>query len=445
MAVDYTNLFENIGEYVQRVNDFIALYAALDTDLSEIESELQSNGRYDILSGQYEKFLGFKQQVLSWASDMRSKVVEILTHRTTVLAQLNLAGNSDLSAVLKELHRAMVDDEESIEACEVTIGAVVEDKENTNAGSVLTSKVLDGYSAPHTSYPANPHYANVDSELSGTSDTIVITCINDSETDSATEGHEKFTYGGKPAQGNAFDWYDYGSGTGSSIQPLQASTIFTNCEFEDFTSNAPTGWDIDAGVAGTHIFEETVNVQRGDSALKFTGDAALASIKISQTMTDRALVPLRRYIVGFWVEGHADITDGTLTIQFEGTGYTAASGEKIEMDDAALAAATAYTFKHFWITMPAEIPDDFELVIKWTGTPSAHSIYVDGGGVAPAVYYNGIAFAIYAGSEKFLREDRFTFTVTNDNNGVFQTFFRKAFGVQLPSSGAPTQADTLAT
>jgi hypothetical protein len=86
-----------------------------------------------------------------------------------------------------------------------------------------------------------------------------------------------------------------------------------------------------------------------------------------------------------------------------------------------------------------------KLVIKWTGTPSAHNIFIDGGGVAPVTYHNGVNFMVYAGTDKFIRNDRFSLTVSNDNNGVFQTFFRKTYGMQLPSTGSPTNADTLAT
>jgi hypothetical protein len=115
------------------------------------------------------------------------------------------------------------------------------------------------------------------------------------------------------------------------------------------------------------------------------------------------------------------------------------------MNAAALAAQTTFGWKYFWIVMPQEIPDDFELVIKWTGTPSAHSLYVNGGGFKEATYFNGHAAMMVAGDEPLIRGDSFTYTVTNDYAGVFQTAFAKLFGVQLPSDATPTQADSLAT
>jgi hypothetical protein len=61
------------------------------------------------------------------------------------------------------------------------------------------------------------------------------------------------------------------------------------------------------------------------------------------------------------------------------------------------------------------------------------------------VYHGGVAAAVVPGSSRFAAGDRFTFTVSNDAAGVFQEAFRKNYGVQLPSSGAPTIADALAT
>ena len=105
----------------------------------------------------------------------------------------------------------------------------------------------------------------------------------------------------------------------------------------------------------------------------------------------------------------------------------------------------AFEWKYFYVNMPDEIPDDMELVIKWTGTPSTHSVYIDGGGVAAPVWHNGVNFFVYAGSEQFVKNDRFTLAVTQNGTGLFQNWFRKTYGVQMPSSGAPSISDGLAS
>lgn len=449
MAVNYDDLFENVGELVQRINDFEDLYAALDTDFSEIESDLQANGRSDVLSGIYQQFEGFKTNINQWIDTLKGKTTEVLTNRTSILVELpGLLGASDINSVLVELYRDMVANSETIDASTVTIGSVTASTANVAPGSLLTTKVLDGFNAPHPGFIVNRLYNGINSELAGVSDTLTIICTVDSESGGATEGQETFQYGGKVAPPNRYHWNSYGSGSGGQISTVQAGGILSNMEFETFTStNTPSSWDIDgSAVAGTHIFVETSSVHRGDSALKLTGNATITSIQISQTLAANAVQPLRRYLVGFWVLGNASISAGTLTIQFEGTGYTAASSEKIVLNAAALAALTSYTWESFWINMPAEIPDDMELVIKWTGTPSAHSVRIDGGGMGPATYFDGVGFALYAGADKFIRGDRFVFAVTNNNAGTFQEAFRRLYGMQMPSDtgGTETTLDSLA-
>jgi hypothetical protein len=446
MAVNYTDLFENIGEYVQRTNDFVGLYSALDTDLSEISSELQANGRYDVLSGQYEQFTGFKGQVLGWISSMKGKVVELLMHRSTVLEQLSLGGNVNLQTVLIEIFRDM-NGSQSVDANTVTVGSVTEDKANANAGTLLVGKVLDGVSQPHPGYLANPLYDGLDSELAGVSDTLVVTCTTDSETDNVREGRESFAFGGKPSNGDQYHWNSYGSGGGSQITTVQGSGMLLNMDFEDFTTNVPDSWTVVTGTAGTHILEEATNVLHGDASLELIGNASLAEIKLTQSVATGTFRPKKRYLLAAYVKGNGSITSGTLTIQFEGTGYTASSGEKIEMDEIALAAQTSFGLEYFYINMPDEIPDDLALVIKLNDTPSAHSIYIDWMGIGPVTYFNGVHLAMVAGEDNFLRDDRFIVDISNNEAGVFQTAFRKMFGFQLPSDAGGTETidDALAT
>lgn len=443
MAVNYTDLFENLGEFVQRVNDFQALYAALDTDFAEIEADLDANAMQDVLSGTFETISGFKGNLLGWIGAMQIKTTQLLVHRETVLEELNIQ-SADVRTVLVEMYRDMTANTQHVKRSTVTVGAVTELKTNANAGTLLVNKVLDGVTQPHGSFPAVWEYNGADSELAGTSETIWAQCIRDSESDGATEGGETFQVNGQVAPSSPFSWQAFGSGAGPSLTVLQGASIMSNLEMENFTANIPSGWTLDAGTAGTQVLNETSTIKRGSSALRFTGNASVASIQVSQNAPS-SFKPRKRYYVGFWLRGTAGASAGTFTIQFEGTGYTAASSEKITLNAAAVAALTSYAWHGFYINWPTDVPSDMELVIKWTGTPSAHSVYIDGGGVAPVVYHNGVNFVVYAGSEKFLRTDRFSLTVSNDDLGVFQTFFRKSYGVQLPSNAAPSQADTLAT
>jgi hypothetical protein len=443
MAVNYDDLFGDVGEFVQRVNDFEGLYTDLDTDFSDIEADLDANGRQDILSGTYEIFEGFKSQVSGWIGRMIGKVSQRLVHRETILDELGLQG-TDLPNVLIALYRDMVDNAKTILNSTVTVGAVTEDKTNADAGSLLVDKVLDGVNQPHSGFVANWEYNGVDSELAGT-ETLWVECVTDSVSGRLSDGAEQFRVFGEVTIPSPYSWKEFGSGVGMTFTALQGHSLLANLEMEDFSANLPASWTLDSGTAGTHVFEDTGTVKRGDSALKFTGDGVQAAIQISQEVSAGLLTPRKRYLCGFWVMGQVATTSGVLTIQFEGTGYAAASDEKIELDAVTLAAMTDWEFQHFYINWPTDPPADMALVIKWDGTPSAHNARIDGGGFAPVVYHNGVNVMVYAGSEKFLMTDRFRSAISNDEAGVFSTFFRKAYGFQLPSDAAPTHSDAYAT
>ena len=96
--------------------------------------------------------------------------------------------------------------------------------------------------------------------------------------------------------------------------------------------------------------------------------------------------------------------------------------------------------------MPTEIPSDFKLVINMTNTlTSAKTVSIDALNFGPVEYHGGINAVVISGAGKFRKDDNFTFSVTNNDSGVFQTFFRKGIGIQLPSAGSPSIADSLAS
>jgi hypothetical protein len=196
-------------------------------------------------------------------------------------------------------------------------------------------------------------------------------------------------------------------------------------------------------------------VYRGSKSLVFIGDGAQATIQVSQALTESELDPYRRYCILSQIgkSGLAAIGSGTLTIQLEGTGYTAASSEKIELNAAALAALggtnidyDSYTLQSCYINMPSDIPSDLKLVVKVTGTlTDGARVLIDNMAFGPVTYFGGTHVVLSSGRDKWLAGDKITWTVSNDDAGVIQTFFRKAYGLQLPSSGSPTIAEALAS
>lgn len=412
--------------------------------LDSIESSLNGTSRHDLLDGVPSLFDGFKDAVIAWSDALAGKVDERLIHRVTVLSELPGVGNSTaLQDVLVELYRDMIDQAQSIKLNTVTLGSATADSGNTGNGTVMNDKVLDGVSVPFDGGFANLEWKGTNSELCVASETMTLTCISDEDTDGLPAGEEIFLWEGEAQPDTPLGWKTEGSGVSLSIPTLNAHNLISNRNFESWSANVPESWDLDNGTAGTHISQETLasNVYRGDSAAKFSGDGAEATIQISQTIPLRLLTPNRRYLLTCFVRGSAAIAAGTLTIQFESPsgGYTAGSTEKITMSSSDLSTQTTYGREEFYFTVPNKIPDDLELVVKITGTlTSAKDVWVDSLAFGPVEWGGGLNVAIVAGSIQFVRGDRFTFTVANDDIGAFQEYFRKRHRFQFPSNASPT-------
>ncbi len=69
---------------------------------------------------------------------------------------------------------------------------------------------------------------------------------------------------------------------------------------------------------------------------------------------------------------------------------------------------------------------------------------------APATYYNGLGWVWWpphhtaADKSKVPLGHLTSIAVSNNNNGKFQTFFRRAYNIQLPTADSPTVNDALA-
>jgi len=449
MGVTYSDLFEDVGEFVERVNQFRTwANTDLETMFQEIAVELNGNGRYDVLNGVSPTFEGYKDTVVGWAGSMASKVTERLTHLDTVLEQLALFGGSGIDKVLEALIRDMIVNVQTVKRSTATVGAVTVDTGNNgypDTAQVLTTKALDGVTRPGSAMPAHAKYVGVDSELVVPTETMTLVVAGDSESDGLTEGNERLDWTGGIAGRGVFDWRSEASGSGPRITAANGAGLVSGGEFEMFAANVPSGWTIDNGVAGTTIFEESTaaQVHRGSKALKFTGTGAAATLKISQAMG--TLTPRKGYCLAFWLKGGAAILSGTLDVKFEGTGYTAAASEKVSLTQPQLASQTAYGLKSFFINLPVDIPSDFKLTITVGGTlTSGASARIDGLVFAPVNWHGGVGLVVVGGKNKLLRGDKFSFSVSNDALGVFQEFFRRYYKVQLPSSITPSISDALA-
>lgn len=445
MAINYTNLFTMLGKLVKGVNNVKTYYGELDTDVGAVQTAYSTYGQFNLLQRVPDTWRNFKENVYGWIGQINGQAFSLLTDRELILKELPIGSGASIQEVMPLLMANMVANSQHVTKSVVTIGSVTTTSVNASVGEAFVDEVLDGYTAPGAGMSPSKSYNGLTTQMAE-DDTVSLICTQDSESGGTLEGYESFQWTGLPTNPGLYHYLSFGTGSNVTLQPLNSYSFITNGEFESFATNTPTAWTIVSGTVGTHILKETSVVQRGSSSLKYTGDGTQATISISQAPVLSQLIPLKRYMVGVWVRGTSATANGTLTIQFEGTGYTAGATEKIEMDSTALSAATTWALKKFYINLPLEIPDDFKLVVKVTGTlTNAKSVYIDGLVLGPVNYVNGVNVAIVAGKNKFLKGDKFTFTLSNNDAGVFQTWFRKATGYQIPTDNSPAISDSLAT
>ena len=442
-AGQYTDLFEVIGEYVQRINEFETIISDLDTDLSEIRTELINHSypieTYADLDSVFESF---QQSVISWINTLTSRIRILLSNDDVILDKF--VTTAGWEGVLTELYLDMQNTSQSILKNTATIGAVSVATVNSDVNTVVTGKVLDGYNAAVSGGQIHEYQAGEDSELAPTSDTISIICVDDSTQRGVSEGRETFEMGANDGR-VGYVIGDKGSGVGQSLRPLSMSTSdfgFSNFDFETWTDASTLGTWTKVG-AGDPT-RDGADQYKGTYGASFVGDGA-TNWEFSQAITVGSLNRYRRYCLACYVKGEAGIADGDLEIIFEGTGYTAGSSEKITMDDAALAAQTSYGVEYFFVNMPSEIPDDLKLSVKISNNlTNAKTVRIDHMQFGPVEYFAGIHVNVIDGAGKTLKNDKFSFTLANDDAGLFQTFFRKGMQLQLPSAAVPSISDTLA-
>lgn len=393
-----------------------------------------------------------------------------LLDRATVLVPLQ-TGNDNIYSILRLLIRDMFNGPESIKANVFSIGSVTAGTNNVGNGSVFGDLTLDAVSNPCQRYPGNPLYRGVASELV-IPETVTVTCVADAYGQVLPEfqgvyngrliepnyiaGNELFyVCGNIPSAGRVSSGQfgsgfgvdeNEGSGKGPIFYGMDANLgtpdtmLIQNNSFEFGTSNEPTNWGADsAGNAGTNVFLSTGEFFQGSKSLNFLGAGGTATIRRAQSMDSQYITGGKKYVLSCWIKSSAPVAAGDVTICFyASSGYTASSSEKISI--AAASLPSDWTFYKFHVVMPSPIPSDFKLKIEVTGTLTAtENIYFDQINLKAAEWSGGFSVQAYNGSTPSRVGDVWSFPITQSASGIFQTFCRRWWGVQLPSKTDGTE------
>lgn len=363
---------------------------------------------------------------------------------TEIVQADNPQPSTDPTVILAEVVRQMKAGTQSVLRCAVA-QSVTAGSSNVGDPTVICS-VTGRYGVPQ-------EYAIAES-LVGT----ITSDHNGAGAGTATAGQEPMTILGSAALTNKFasDWPD-GSGANASLNivdpTLDASggNLLTNSNFETFTvANTPDSWTVLVGTVGTDILKATTNTYASTSAcLQFVGGSNLTSV--AQTLT--TLKPATVYGVRFWIRTDVQPAAGVLAIQLvDGTNTVvnddAGTANTVTNTLSSTTAATWTAVSGFFRT-PTNMPATIKLRVRLSTAMSSGSVVnIDYGAMTPAtqLYTAGPYVAAFRGATDVVYGDRWTFAITNDRAGKFQTFFEQAFdmsskGLILPSLASSNTID----
>lgn len=437
MAVDYTKIFTVIGSNVDKVNDYYAYIATFTSDQAALETILSAQSLVRLEGDLVDDYAGLKNDVSNWVSLFVGRVSTVLTDETLIGANFSFGASPSLNEVFPLLIADMVSGDKNVTANTATVGSITKTCTNTLVGTLLLGTRLDGVTPPMEGAIAIPSYLNLTSQLTPTAETLTFTCIADSE-GTTERGSEVFEITGTGAGSEAFSPEGENIGNLGNITCIDnlASVYLSNASFDNWTASEPDNWT-NEGDSGTYSEGATVVYGTG-SSLKTT--QADGELHLTQAIDNSLFIRRKSYWLSVWAAKDTDVgSDQTITI-------TLKDDSGVFNSLAVNPTDTAWTnFKRQFVP-PIEIVGDVVVDIASGVLDSGNDpVLLDNLVIVPCDYYAGISVAVTSGPDKFLIGDQLSVPISNSNAGKFQTFFRKAFKIQLPTDATPTISDSLVT
>ena len=446
MAFNSTQLFTVLGKYIKAINamdGFISTYGAIDTDLETI---MNSQGYLEYYSDVPDMATSIQNGVTTWINNLITNSKNIFLDRENVLEELAIS-SFDFDTVLKSIHEYMYYSDKTFKESLITLGGDTGTGTTTilpsgtgpftTTAKIIVSDKMSATQAPRSGFLANPLYNNVSSQLAA-SGTISLRC-----TSSGSIGSETIQLYGSNQKTNPYNKFTENPGPGPSlVNAHNNSVIATNWDFTSWTNDDPTGWSISGGVSGTDWEKSATQPEY----------LLINSNGVSLSQLVPAMTPGVMYMVGVYWKPVAATGSCVLGVHLD---YD--SSELIAVNSHTKAYDTTDFYSYDFLSIPQDAPDTLTLTISTT-LSAAEQIKLYKVVVVPVVYYNGLAWVAWSGNtfntgadpastDTFNLNDTGSIAIVNGDEGVFQTFFNKAYKTQLPTatSGAETVSESLAT
>ena len=465
MALDTTDLFTIVGKYIKAVNTWNGYLAALETAKGEIFTVLEAEDLEDLYVDLPSQFAGFQSAVSSWINSTIGEVEDLLTDEEYVLENLPIS-NTDVVSVLNAIYDQMVAESDTIKSSVVSLGGSDTDYSafQFNNGDALVTgsrprvfvtRTLDGVNNPSSLVTAHTRYNNVEGQVSK-SCTVFAKCIS-----SSIGGETVQLFASSPFEAS-YTADAESPGVGPILANAEGNSIsMNNPDFTDWSVDDPTGWTLAGGVSGTDWEDFSSS---GDGPLRIN----TAGVTVKQQIT--GLTRRTMYFIGAITEPvgsaggqtatiklrvenstggtvHKDF--GSFTTTFQGTNYDNDEGDLYYYQYGFYSPNDTVNLNDIYFCFEHDAESNANIYTKLKKII-----------VAPVTYYNGLGFTFWnplvaedisvdplttSVHTPILVNEYGSIAISNSNAGVIQTFFRKAFNIQLPTADSPTIADSLAT
>jgi hypothetical protein len=248
-----------------------------------------------------------------------------------------------------------------------------------------------------------------------------------------------------------------------------AQNVLFNGDFETWTTPAspPDNWVLTVGVAGTDVFNGGSGnaYGSGTGSLQFTGTAGAVLTALTQQFgipvsispgaggTPAVLAAGTQYALCGFVKVSATPAAGVLEFALvDGTGAVVAddSGTNNLFTLDLTTLTTAWVSVSGSFRTPTVLPSVLKLRVRLsTALSTGVSLYLDRLGMAlvQPMYAGGPSITMFAGSSRLVSGDTWLLAASNTFGAVQKraemVFGMRALGLQIPSSGSPSVADSV--
>lgn len=462
MALNLTTFYTVIGKNVKQINEMVTYYTELETAKDATYAVMNTAGLQDLYAPLPNVYLGYYGAVAGWIQELVSNVQSVIVDEEFVLDELPIFA-SDTATVLDAIFDYMVLNTSTLKASIVTLATVDIDYAKvtfqTGVGSlptgapnptVFVSRLLDGVNAPTNLVRANTHYNNLESQLAMTA-TVFAKCV------ASAPGQEVLQLFSDSPEQASYTYDAEAPGNGGQIVNAESNNLIaTNYDFTTWSGNNPTGWPLTGGTAGTDWVDSSGS---GVGPLR---------INTAGTYTKQQMSGLQRNTAYMFAAAVQCIgTTGTAVVKMrienvDGVTVHKAFADVTIADVSDSSTNQSYIYGFYSPSNTVNL-DDIYLAVEYDAESNSGTYMRLYKVVAvPVTYFNGLGFAFWnpyvdylstfnqsqsTTHEEIALNGYAQIAVANGNEGVLQTFFRKAFNVQMPTdgTGSHTIADTLAT